>query len=334
MEEKLKNLLTYVEKIKDLNHCTAEALLIQKEGEILLEHYSGTHSKSPSARNTTKTSQFNVASTRKSYLGLAVAFAVYEGKIRLDDYIADYIDNYDHDLLGRTTIRHLCTHSHGLKDQRDGTIIREFEVGEGWAYRRINTILISQLIHKIYEKPFTQLLEERVFQPIGFKETGWRTEENEDLVKVVVEPDQPEISRIGKTKDGIQSNLFVSTRELVKWGELHLNKGFANGKQIVPQDVIELATSIQSPEYKDKSLPLNGLFWYVQSTPNAIKSEIGERLPKGSYQILGITGPTILVIPEYKVVVAKMYNKERNYGGRNYLHYVREFGNKVADIFM
>ncbi|CAG9614461.1 hypothetical protein BACCIP111899_03691 [Bacillus rhizoplanae] len=105
-----------------------------------------------------------------------------------------------------------------------------------------------------------------------------------------------------------------------------------NGKQIVPKEVIELSIQLQSPDYKNKDLPQNGLFWYVQHTP-ALQSEIGERVPKGSYQILGVTGPTILVIPEYNVVVAKMYNKRYNYGGSNYLQYLRDFSNLVADIF-
>lgn len=82
----------------------------------------------------------------------------------------------------------------------------------------------------------------------------------------------------------------------------------------------------------DKSLPDNGLFWYVQGTPKA-KSEMGERVPKGSYQILGVTGPTLLIIPEHNVVVAKIYNKRYNYGNDNYLYYLREFSNLVADTF-
>lgn len=105
-----------------------------------------------------------------------------------------------------------------------------------------------------------------------------------------------------------------------------------NGKQIVPKEVIKIATSLQSPTYVNKELPQNGLFWFVQNE-SAQLSELGERVPKGSYQILGITGPTILVIPEYNVVVAKMYNKRYNYGGDNYLYYLREFSNLVADTF-
>lgn len=60
---------------------------------------------------------------------------------------------------------------------------------------------------------------------------------------------------------------------------------------------------------------------------------MGERVPVSSFQILGNTGPTILVIPKYNVVIAKMYNKKYNYGGDNCLHYLREFSNLVADTF-
>lgn len=44
-------------------------------------------------------------------------------------------------------------------------------------------------------------------------------------------------------------------------------------KQIVPKEVIEIATQVQSPEYKSEETPLNGAFWYVQGTPS-LKSEI------------------------------------------------------------
>ena len=68
----------------------------------------------------------------------------------------------------------------------------------------------------------------------------------------------------------------------------------------------------------------------MKDTPS-FRSEIGERVPKGSYQILGVTGPTLLVIPKYNLVVSKMYNKRFNYGGN--IHYLREFSNLVADSF-
>ncbi|MCP1123887.1 beta-lactamase family protein [Bacillus sp. 3103sda1] len=331
--KKCEQLISWVEHIKERNHSSAAALFIMKDNKVVLEHYSGTHSNTKNSPPITATSQFNVASARKSYLGLAIAYAIYEEKIRsLDDYAIDYFEEYDKTLLGKTTLRHLVTHSHGLHMSDNGIIYREFQPGEEWAYRGVNIEMMTHLICKLYNKSFPKLLRERVFIPADFKETAWQTTDHEDLVKVVINPNEEAVCKIGVSDDGTETNLFVSAREFAYWGNLHLNKGYMNGKQIVLKEVIELATQIQSPDYKNKDLPQNGLFWFVQNTP-ALQSEIGERVPKGSYQILGVTGPTILVIPEYNVVVAKMYNKRYNYGGENYLYYLREFSNRVADIF-
>jgi CubicO group peptidase (beta-lactamase class C family) len=246
----------------------------------------------------------------------------------LDDLAVEYFPEYDKNLLGKTTIRHLVTHSHGLHQHEDGTIFREFAPGASWAYRGINILMMTELVNRLYGKSFPELLEERVFKPLGFTETSWQSELNEKLVQVVNHPDEPAYYKLGQTNNGMDSNLHTSAREFARWGNLHLN----NGMGIVPKEVIQLATQVQSPPFKNNDLPQNGLFWFVQGTP-AKQSELGERVPKGSYQILGVTGPTLLVIPEYNVVVAKMFNKQYNYGGSNYLHYLREFSNLVADTF-
>ncbi|GIO27407.1 penicillin-binding protein [Ornithinibacillus bavariensis] len=328
-----QRLISYVEEIMVLNHSSASALVVIKDNEIVLEHYGGYHSNLVSSVPITEASKFNIASARKSYLGLAVAFALYEKKIKsIDDYAVDYFDGYDKELLANTTIRHLVTHSHGLHLKDDGTLFREFDAGKGWAYRGINVLMMTDLINKLYGKSFPELLRVRVFLPLGLYETAWYTNPNDELVKVIDNPNEAANFKIGSTNDGSDSNLHTTAREFALWGNLHLNEGFLNGKQIVPKEVIQLATKVQSPNYNDIEIPLNGLFWYVQDTPS-LKSEIGERVPKGSYQILGITGPTLLVIPKHNLVVAKMYNKRYNYGGDNYLHYLREFSNIVADTF-
>lgn len=304
-----------------------------KNNEVILEHYNGFHSNSTKAPPITSTSQFNVASARKSYLGLVVAYALYEGKIKsLNDYAIDYFKDMDEELLGKTTLSHLVTHSHGLHEKDDGTIFREFEPGQNWAYRGINVLMMTELVNRLFNMSFPDFLEERVFSKLGFRETAWQTKESELLVKQIINREDEGTFKLGNSADGMESNLHTTAREFAKWGNLHLNKGFADGKQIVPKEVIEIATQIQSPHYRDNKLPLNGLYWYVQGNPTAY-SELGDRVPKGSYQILGITGPTLLVIPKYNVVVAKMYNKRYNYGGENYLYYLKEFSNLVADIF-
>jgi CubicO group peptidase (beta-lactamase class C family) len=326
-------LISWVENIKEKNHSSATALCIIKDNKIVLEHYSGYHSNTSTSKKVTASSQFNVASARKSYLGFMVAYALYDGKINsIDDEAIKYFKDFDPTLLDKTTIRHLVTHSHGLGETDDGTIFREFEAGQAWAYRDINVRMMTHLIYQLYNKSFPELLKERVFTPANFQETGWRIQQNENLVNVVNNQNEDAISEVGTVDNGTEKNLFVSARDFAYWGNLHLNQGMINGKQVVPKEVIKIATSLQSPAYKNNELPQNGLFWFVQNEPKQL-SELGERVPKGSYQILGITGPTILVIPQYNVVVAKMYNKRYNYGGDNYLYYLREFSNLVTDTF-
>lgn len=163
---KYEKLISWVESIKETNQSSAAALCIIKDNKIVLEHYSGTHSNTPTSKKVTISSQFNVASARKSYLGLMVAYAVYEGKIKsLDDEAVNYFKEYDPSLLGKTTIRHLVTHSHGLNETDDGTAFREFEPGQAWAYRDINVRMVTQLIYQLYNKSFPELLKERVFTP-------------------------------------------------------------------------------------------------------------------------------------------------------------------------
>ncbi|MCB5239751.1 serine hydrolase domain-containing protein [Niallia circulans] len=331
--EYLDKLVTWVENIREKNGSSSSSLYILKNNEVILEHYNGFHSNSTKASPITSTSQFNVASARKSYLGLVVAYALYEGKIKsLNDYAIDYFKDMGEELLGKTTLRHLVTHSHGLHEKEDGTIFREFEPGQNWAYRGINVLMMTELVNRLFNMSFPDFLEERVFSKLGFRETAWQTKESELLVKQIINCEDEGTFKLGNSTDGVESNLHTTAREFAQWGNLHLNKGFADGKQIVPKEVIEIATQIQSPHYRDNKLPLNGLYWYVQGNPAAY-SELGDRVPKGSYQIVGITGPTLLVIPKYNVVVAKMYNKRYNYGGKNYLYYLKEFSNLVADIF-
>jgi CubicO group peptidase (beta-lactamase class C family) len=127
--------------------------------------------------------------------------------------------------------------------------------------------------------------------------------------------------------------MFVSAREFALWGYLHLKQGMISGKQIVPREIFKMTTTVQSPKLKNKELPQNGFLWFSKDLP--VKStEIGDLVPAGSYQIVGVRGALLLVIPSKELVVARMYNKQYNYSGtEGYLYYLREFGNEVIKCF-
>ena len=123
-------------------------------------------------------------------------------------------------------------------------------------------------------------------------------------------------------------NMFVSARELAKWGLIHLNKGVVDGKQVVDSEVLTLATTYQSPAFDDPNLPGNGFLWYVKNS-DATRSEIGELVPNGAYQILGYTSVTLLVIPNENIVAVRAFNSFGNPPGYDYLRDVKDFGNRI-----
>ncbi|MFD3449860.1 serine hydrolase domain-containing protein [Microbacteriaceae bacterium 4G12] len=326
--------IDYAKEINMLNGGSATAVVVIHKDEIVTEHYSGYHSHEIGARLIGSDSQFHVASARKSYIGFAVALAVYEKKIKsIDDFVLHYLPELDSQLLQGTTIRHLLTHTHGLHEDENGNIYREFLPGTNWAYRGVNISTLAQIVKRTTGKSVAELLQENVFAPLQFVQTGWRTKENERLVRAITGPKGQTELTITPSDEGDDRNLFVSAREFAYWGYLHLKKGKVDGKQVVPKEIFDWTTTIQSPNLLNKNLPQNGFLWHVKGLP-AKQSEIGEKVPRGSYQILGVTGPLVLVIPTYDLVVVRMYNKRNGYGGTDgtkWLHYIREFGDRVVD---
>ncbi|WP_036666711.1 serine hydrolase domain-containing protein [Paenibacillus sp. UNC217MF] len=317
----------YVERIQHQISATAAATYILHEQEVVNEWYSGTHDRA-GQRIVDAASRFNVASVRKTYLGFVVSLALYEGKIRsLDDSITDYIDDDYLDItdqqmaamLSGTTIRHLLTHTHGLHHSNR----RLFSAGTDWAYNNMGVNILIKLMEKLYEKPFVHVLEETVFHPCGFTETGWSKERDDNLVWLHEEYTDDQ---------GNDGDLFVSARELARWGQLHLDKGMYEGTRIIPTEVFELATSICTPPQLETHLPRNGFFWFVQDIPRAA-SELGDQLPGGSFQSLGITGCACLVIPKYQTVAVRMYNQQGgNPASYDYLEDIKTFGNMVCNM--
>jgi CubicO group peptidase (beta-lactamase class C family) len=306
---------------------SGSAAIVIHNGLVVTEAYRGSQADDSNARPVQADTQFLVASVRKSYIGFAVAYAVYHGFIgSIDDRVTKYLPELDEDLLDGTTIRHLLTHTHGLRSNQ-GAVHRDFPPGHSWAYRGVSIEMLTEIVKLATGKTIAAIVTEQVFQPLGFQESGWYAAKHENLADVLRDADDPSWNTSDST-DGDKMNMYVSARELAYWGCFHLQMGAVNGRQIVPKEVIALATSLQSPSLSDPNLPQNGFLWFVKDLP-AAKTEIGERIPKGSYQILGYTGVALLVIPEHRLVAARMFNRYGSPPAYNYLTDIRGFGDTV-----
>jgi D-alanyl-D-alanine carboxypeptidase len=136
-----------------------------------------------------------VASITKTFIGVIIMKLVEEGKINLDSKVGVYLS---HDLIGKvknaeeSTVRQLMNHTSGIYDiitgqkfyldvlnnppkhRTDEELIRYaygktpyFPVGTDCYYSNTNFLLLSMIINKVSEKSETELLHERIFQPLG-----------------------------------------------------------------------------------------------------------------------------------------------------------------------
>ncbi|WJV29727.1 serine hydrolase [Rossellomorea sp. AcN35-11] len=304
-----------------------------KDNEIVHEWYSGTHHFEQGARNIDPSSQFNVYSTRVTYVGLAAAWAVIEGFLNLDDKISDYFKEWDKEILGETTIRHLVTRCTGINVINE-TVQRVFDLGTNIEGKRPD--LLAEIVRQATGKTVNQILSEQVFIPLGWKGTEWATEGKSTLVCDIISPESHPSIRIG-SNIGNERNLYVNSRELALWGNLHLNKGLMDEKQILPKEIFDLSTTIQSPRTVNPQLPKFGFFWWLKDNKVSCDyNELGAELPEGSYQILGASGCACLVIPKYNAVAVRMYNSLYNYENENFNHIqdIQTFGDLIVKELM
>ncbi|WP_235948922.1 serine hydrolase domain-containing protein [Paenibacillus glycinis] len=300
---------------------TGAALCVVRGDAVVHEWYDGRADSNPGSRPIDADSQFHLASIRKTYLGFAVSLAIEEGLIAsVDDLAADYLEDADRTLLKGTTIRHLLTHTHGLRP--GSAIIRVFPAGTGWSYNNAGVNLLIRIVRRVFGRPLAEVLRERVFRPLGFSRTDWRAEPAERLVWM---------NEAYRGDRGDEANLFASARELAYWGYLHVRKGRIGGKQIAPASVFERAASIAAPEELPADCPRNGFFWWVQDRASAV-SELGPRLPRGAFQSLGVYGCAVLAIPSHDAVAVRMLNAFKpNPPGYEYLADIRGFGDLVIE---
>ncbi|RKN80571.1 serine hydrolase domain-containing protein [Paenibacillus ginsengarvi] len=319
----------YTEQIKNRIAASAAAVCVIKDNEIIHEWYSGNHHFHSGARKVDASSQFNVYSTRVTYVGLAAAIAINDGAIQnLDDPISKYLSIYNNDILGNTTLRHLVTRTTGLQFQGNGGVVRKFE--EGTSFEGKKPEILATIIKNATGKTVAEIINERVLKPLGLTRTEWRTEGKETLVCDINDPNSYPTLRL-ESNEGSDRNLYITARELALWGNLHLNKGAIKGKQILPKEIFQSVSSIMTPNTLPVHLPRLGYFWWIQDK-NVSNSEIGPDLPEGTYQIFGASGCSCTVIPNHKAVVVRMTNSLWTFGGKNgfdYIADIQRFGNLV-----
>jgi uncharacterized protein YbbC (DUF1343 family)/CubicO group peptidase (beta-lactamase class C family) len=302
-------------------------VLVGHDGRIVYRQAFGYRETEPRRERMTVNTIFDLASLTKVVATAPAIMQLFqEGKLRLNDPVAQYLPAFASHGKGDITIRDLLTHYSGLPpdlQERDwhgwaeGIRLAE-EVrplgppGVKFRYSDINYLILGALVRKLSGEPLNIYAWRHIWRPLGMMHTRylpppswrWRIAPTEwdgprdGLVRGVVQ--DPTAQRMG----GVAGNAgaFSDADDLAKLAQMYLNDGRgANGARILSPLVVAKMTSPQTPFNVPQ---VRGLGWDID-TP--FSTNRGELLPVGSYGHTGYTGTSLWIDPysqSYIIILA------------------------------
>jgi len=285
----------------------------------------------------------------------AIMLLVEQGMIEIDARVSAYLDNFDNKGKEAITIRHLMTHTSGLKPGIPLTIemnglskgwhgyemaialAKAEEVqhppGTGFIYSDINFILLGEIIQQVTGKRLEDFTRESVFQPLGMKDTGYLPSSNLRYRTAPTKwwdgkmqrgtPNNPICRRTGGVHG--HAGMFTTAADLAHYCRMILNNGELDGVRFLQPETVRLMTSVQSPEEVES---LRGLGWDIDSS---YSSQRGEIFPIGGFGHTGFTGPSIWIDPSSKTFVIFMSNRIHPDGKGNVVPLRKRLGTLAAE---
>ncbi len=304
------------------------AVLLVGQGDRVLHHRAyGSRSLLPKRTPMRLDTVFDCASlTKVTVTAPAILMLVEEGRVRLDERITKYLPEFRGG-ASRITVRHLLTHSSGLRPDLDlepvwsgyatgvGMAYREVPVakpGERFIYSDINFILLAEIVRRISAKPIDQFARERIFEPLGMRESMFQppktllgriapTEKLADgtlLHGVVHDPTTRYMGGVAG-----HAGLFSTAADLGRYCRMLLDDGRHGGRRILSRLGVRAMTSEQQPA----GLPARGLGWDIDSP---YSSSRGDLFPRGSsFGHTGYTGTSLWIDPSSGAYVVLMTNR-------------------------
>ena len=182
-----------VQKYFEFSQFNGSVLVAQGNGVIFKKGY-GMANFEWNLPNTPDT-RFRLGSITKQFTSMVVMQLVEEGKLSLDDKLADRIPYYRKETGSKVTIHHLLNHTSGIPSytsipnffrdrSRQALPLRElvtshcsgdleFEPGSKFVYNNSGYVILGAVIEHVTGKTYEQVLQERVLDPAGMKATGY-----------------------------------------------------------------------------------------------------------------------------------------------------------------
>ncbi|WP_165570282.1 serine hydrolase domain-containing protein [Chryseobacterium sp. FH1] len=217
------------------------AVGVVKDGKLIFKKGYGTANLEYDIAITPKTI-FNVGSVSKQFTTFSIYLLEKQGKISLDDDVRKYIPELP--IYEKTiTIKHLCSHTSGLKDQwslltlagwrMDDVITHEqvmkiitkhkelnFAPGSQFKYSNSGFSLLTEIVKRVSGKSFSAFAKENIFDPLGMENT-LIYDDNEKIVKNRAysygSEDGLYIKRNLNSSSIGPTNVYTTVEDLSKW---------------------------------------------------------------------------------------------------------------------
>ena len=270
------------------------SLLVAKDGRLAVEEYFGaSHADS----------LHDVRSIAKSVVSALAGVALRRGDLKtLDDPVSAYLDPTAGDLgpeKGGITVRHLLTMTSGFSwdETGSGGSYREWiEAPDGLRYlldspladppgTRFNynsaaVHLLGVVLQQATGTRLPDFARQAVLGPIGVSESRWEA--------------------LGTASYNAGSGLRLRPRDLVRFGQLFLQRGASGARQVVPEWWVRLSTTANSSSRLDMGGLRHvayGFLWWV-----------GPASRESFYFAAGHGGQYVVVVPGPNLVVAATNN--------------------------
>jgi CubicO group peptidase (beta-lactamase class C family) len=201
-----------------------------------------------------------------------------------------------------------------------------YQPGEGWVYS-VSVDIQGYLVEKLSGKPFADFLRERIFVPLGMKDTGFYVPADKlDRVAAVYQgdanpgatpmPRDPGISQPPGAPSG-GGGLYSTAGDYLRFAQMVLNGGELNGVRLVAPSSIELMrTNHISDEVKNarkfgigfyQMQPGLGFGYDFAILEDPLK--LGSTAGKGTFLWDGIAGTWFWIDPTNDVVFVGMVQR-------------------------
>ena len=271
------------------------SILISVDGTTEMAYYQGSKA----------TDHRHVWSVTKSVLSILVGIAVDEGRLRLDQPLAELLPEHASvmtDDQKATTLRQLLTMTGGMAGDGGGLnpeaedpigLLLAYSASgprDVFAYSDSGAHLVAAVLHEAVGRSILDYAREKLFDPLGIDtRPAW---EGVDRNLKNGFDDAGFAWQTDSTGTHLGAyGLKLTSPDLVKLGELYLDEGMWHGRRIVSADWVRASTTPQLTEEQAAPEGQYGYLWRIGDDPD-----------DPNYSAAGAYCQAVIVIPSRRFV--------------------------------